>query len=175
MKYLKNYFKKTLLLLKGYLVDGFSPEKFSLAIVLGACFGTIPFIGLNTLILTLVALALRLNIAIIQVFNYAVYPIQIVLYIPFLKLGSHISGNPNLTLSFQDIRAIFKEDFWQAILNLGEVHAWGILVWAVIITPIAFLLYFIFSRMLVDYKNGKKNLVIRTISNWTKKTNFNNI
>jgi hypothetical protein len=51
-----------------------------------------PLLGLTTLACVLLARVLRLRQAPIQLGNYAALPLQIILLIPFLRLGERIAG-----------------------------------------------------------------------------------
>ena len=172
---IKTRISKALNLIKKFLHEGLDPKKLALAIILGSSFGMLPFLGTNTILLIGVALIFRLNQAITQVFNYAVYPIQIICYIPFLKIGGWISGNPHLSLTFQQIRAAYRESWWQAVVNMWYIHLWGVLVWIVLITPIAVFFYFVLVKMFTDYRNGKKNYLIRKISSFNQRISIGKI
>lgn len=63
-----------------------------MSISLGVLWGIFPVIGTSTLLCTLSSLALRLNMIIIQAVNYAVYPIQIALLLPYYQLGHLLTG-----------------------------------------------------------------------------------
>ena len=70
------------------LKQGITPEKIALTVALGAFIGTIPMLGTTTILCTVVALALRLNLPAIQMVNGIVYPLQLILLIPFYRLGA---------------------------------------------------------------------------------------
>lgn len=161
---IKDRISKVLNLIKHFLHEGLEPKKLALAIILGISFGLLPILGTNTILLIGIAFMFRLNQALIQVFNYAVYPLQIICYIPFLKIGSWLSGNPHLSLTFHQIREAFKESWLQAISNMWHIHLWGIVVWVILIAPVSLFLYYMLLKMLVDYQNGKKNYLVRKIS-----------
>ena len=76
------------------LRQGMSPEKIALTIALGIMLGVTPVLGSTTLLCTLAALALRLNLPAIQLVNAVVYPLQIILLIPFFKLGAFAVPTP---------------------------------------------------------------------------------
>lgn len=74
------------------LLQGISPEKIALTIVVGAALGVFPVLGASTLLCALVGMWLRLNQPILQLVNYAVYPLQIALIFVFLRIGERICG-----------------------------------------------------------------------------------
>jgi len=119
-----------------FFSQGISPQKISLAIAFGFCIGIIPLLGTTTLLCTGLALALRLNMPIIQAVNYITYPFQLLLFIPFLKAGTFISGQQfNYTLT--EIQFLIQNDLWNSILKLMYANVFGFLIW-LCLTPILF-------------------------------------
>ena len=70
--------------------QGISPRRLALTLALGFAIGCIPVVGIPTLICAALALALRLNLPAIQAANYVVMPLQLVLIVPFVRLGGWI-------------------------------------------------------------------------------------
>ena len=70
---------KILNLVKSMLKEGMSLRKISLCIAVGIVLGIFPVLGTTTLLCTVAALALRLNLPAVQIVNYMVYPLQLVL------------------------------------------------------------------------------------------------
>jgi len=64
-----------------------SPRRLALTLALGFAIGCIPVIGVPTVLCLGVALALRLNLPAMQVANYVVMPLQLLLIAPFVRLG----------------------------------------------------------------------------------------
>lgn len=70
-----------------WLCMGISPQRLALTLALGFAIGCLPLIGITTAICALVAIALRLNLPAIQAANYVAMPLQILLIVPFLRMG----------------------------------------------------------------------------------------
>lgn len=70
-----------------WLRQGISPRRLALTLALGFAIGCIPVVGLPTLVCAALALTLRLNLPAIQAANYAVMPLQLILIVPFVRLG----------------------------------------------------------------------------------------
>jgi hypothetical protein len=85
-----------------------------------------------------------------QAMNWLVYPLQIVLVIPFLQLGNIIFGQPPLTLSIEEISAMFTEDFITAARNLGGLALRGIAAWFIVAIPATWLV----ARILISPLRG---------------------
>jgi uncharacterized protein (DUF2062 family) len=71
-----------------WLRQGISPRRLALTLALGFAIGCIPVVGLPTLVCALLALTLRLNLPAIQAANYIAMPLQLLLMVPFLRLGA---------------------------------------------------------------------------------------
>lgn len=72
----------------GWLRMGVSPQRLALTLALGFAIGCLPVVGITTALCALVALALRLNLPAIQAANYAAMPVQLILIVPLMRLGS---------------------------------------------------------------------------------------
>lgn len=118
------------------LKQGITPEKLSLCLALGAGIGIFPILGTTTAICTVVALALRLNLVAIQIANYAVYPFQLLLIIPFMRLGETIAGAPHLPLSVAEIVERFSAGVWHGVTTLTGALLYAALGWLLTV-PIA--------------------------------------
>ncbi len=137
----RKYWQKFYLALRSSLSQGTAPEKISLTITLGILFGIIPVIGVTTIILALVAFRLKLNMVIIQLTNYAVYPLQILLLIPFYKAGHLVFQGPTLAIGFQKLYHAFLATPMLTLLRFWQLTLQGTLVWLALSIPAGFLLY----------------------------------
>jgi hypothetical protein len=73
-----------------WLCQGVSPRRLALTLALGFAVGCIPVVGIPTVLCAGLALALRLNLPAIQAANYAAMPFQLVLIVPFVRLGARL-------------------------------------------------------------------------------------
>jgi uncharacterized protein (DUF2062 family) len=132
------------------LSQGISPHQLALTIALGVIIGVIPVVWGSTLLCALIAFFLRLNQAVIQAANYLTYPIQIVLYVPFYRMGAKIfpwgSSFSNKAL-FAGIRNEWSNKILIFIVaNLKAVSAWLIIAPSAAIL-LYLILWVIFSRI----------------------------
>ena len=118
------------------LKQGISPEKMSLSITFGALIGILPILGATTLICAAIAVALRLNLPAIQLFNYLVYPLQIFLLIPFISLGAFIFQVDLPPLTVEELRALFQQDFWGAVASFFETILYAVAAWLIVCAPL---------------------------------------
>jgi uncharacterized protein (DUF2062 family) len=78
--------------LASWLQQGISPERLALTLALGVAIGCIPVVGVTTALCMVAALTLRLNFPVIQAANWASMPLQVVLIVPFVRLGGRLFG-----------------------------------------------------------------------------------
>jgi uncharacterized protein (DUF2062 family) len=123
------------------LRQGVTPEKIALSIALGFVLGVFPVLGSTTALCALAALALRLNLPAIQIINYFVYPLQIVLLIPFFRLGELLFRAPHLPLSVSQIRAMIHANMAEAIHTLWTTIWHAVVVWCVLAPVCAAVMY----------------------------------
>ncbi len=131
------------------LKQGITPHKIALATALGALLGIAPVLGTTIVSCTAAALALRLNLVLIQIVNNLVYPLQLLLLIPFVQAGQWLFRQPPLPLSVSQIVAMVKADFWGSIVALWSYTWHGAVAWllfSAIAGPIIYFLVLIPAR-----------------------------
>jgi hypothetical protein len=78
--------------LSGWLKEGVSVETLALSLALGFALGICPLFGVPTVLCGIAAVVLRLSFPALQLVNYLVYPLQILLVWPFARLGRLLFG-----------------------------------------------------------------------------------
>ena len=152
MKFFATLREKIVSPLSSLLKQGLSPTKLALVIALGVVLSIFPLLGTTTLICSLVAILFQLNIAAIQIANYAAFPLQIVLFIPFLKLGETLSGISLDPISKDQLISTFQEGFFQAISELTWYLLVACLGWSAAILPMFIILFLCLSIIIKKYK-----------------------
>jgi uncharacterized protein (DUF2062 family) len=111
---------------------GASPEKLAWSIAVGLLVGINPILGSTTLLCLVVAFLLRLNLAASQVANHVVYPLELILIIPFIRLASRIFHTAPMALSANELLHAARERpiALSRQLWLWEWHAF--LLWAIL-------------------------------------------
>lgn len=130
--------------IKNAFKSGISHKRLAVSLALGITLGLIPFYGLTTVLVGVVAVALRLDFVVMQAVHYVVHPIQIALIIPFFKAGNFFFPLHGMEFTLKEYIAYFKTDFWLALNDLWKVNLSAIVVWAVIAIPVSYLLYYAF-------------------------------
>jgi uncharacterized protein (DUF2062 family) len=116
----------------------------ALSIAIGIIGGAFPVLGLASYICLMLTLTLKQNILIVQVVNWLVYPIQILLLIPFMKLGNSIFSSTEITITIHQVVVAFQSGIMSGIKLIGIISLYGVIAWAVIAVPTTFILYFLF-------------------------------
>ena len=125
------------------LKQGITPQKISLAVVLGVLLGIAPVLGTTIVSCTVAALALGLNLPLIQLVNNLVYPLQLLLLIPFVQAGQWLFRQPPLPLSVSQIIAEFQKDFWGSVVAFWSYTWHGAVAWLVLSAVAGPLMYFL--------------------------------
>jgi uncharacterized protein (DUF2062 family) len=142
------------------LRQGLTPEKLALSLALGVGLSCFPVFGTTTILCAIVALAFRLNLPAIQVGNYLALPLQLALFIPFLRLGERLTRARKMPLSPEQLLALAKTspDRTARLLVEGQWHSiLGWLAVAPMLTGLAYLIARPLMRLLVDRANRDRD------------------
>lgn len=150
MKFRPGHVKKVL---SDAFRQGLTPHKLSMTCALGIVFGIFPVFGTTTLLCFAIAITFRLNIPVIQLVNYLVAPIQILLIIPFIKVGTILFQLNPVPYDVAQIEALFRADFILLMKEIGLALLLGIGVWASFSIPLYFVLYFVFFLLFSRWLN----------------------
>lgn len=131
--------------------QGLAPRELALSIVIGALIGILPLFGVAAFIIAFIAIVLRLNLPIALFITYAVTPIHLFLFIPFIRIGETVFSVEPSWLSFADIKASFQADYLLALQQLSFQLVCGVAGWFLVAIPIAILFYFILWQILALY------------------------
>lgn len=135
------------------LRQGITPEQVALTLALGGVLGIFPILGASTALCAAAGIWLRLNQPLIQLVNYLVYPLQLLLLIPFYRAGERLFGaDPVPILNVPDLIARFGADPWRFLLDYGLVALYGIAVWCLVAPPLVALTYRLLKPALVALK-----------------------
>lgn len=130
------------------LRQGITPEKIALTVAIGAVLGVFPMLGSTTLLCTAAAVILRLNLPAIQMVNYLMYPLQLILFLPFLQAGSRLLRARPVTMSLGEIFAMMKSDLWGLIKILWTASLGAMALWLMLAPIAAAAIYFTLAPIL---------------------------
>jgi uncharacterized protein (DUF2062 family) len=144
--------KKIFLPLADLLKQGLSPTKLAIVLALGMTLSVFPILGTTTLLCTAAALMFRLNFPAIQIANYLAFPVQIILFFPFVEIGEKITGKALEEISQATLVSAFNAGFFHAINELSNYLILACFGWALSSVPIFFMFYYIFKIILTKYE-----------------------
>jgi uncharacterized protein (DUF2062 family) len=121
-----------------WLRQGISPRRLSLTLALGFAIGCIPVIGIPTVVCAGLALALRLNLPAIQAANYAAMPFQVLLILPFVRLGNWLFASGSRTPV--NASALLHTSPLLLISQMGSWAGHALVAWLLIALPAVLLM-----------------------------------
>jgi uncharacterized protein (DUF2062 family) len=127
------------------LTQGVTAEKIALSITIGAIVGVFPVMGSTTILCTAAAAALRLNLIAVHTVHYTMTPVQILLIIPFVRVGEWAVQAPRQPLSIGESMALIKQGALHAAIVLWDA-TWHAMVGWLLIGPLAIALCYWLTR-----------------------------
>jgi uncharacterized protein (DUF2062 family) len=132
------------------LRQGVTPEKIALSLAFGLGLGIIPILGVSTILCTVAALVWRLNLPAIQLVNYLASPLQLLLIIPFVRLGEYVAGAPPQPITLEAGFAMLSSGVIDAIVVLWDAIVHAALAWILVGPLMIYALYRILRPLLVN-------------------------
>lgn len=126
------------------LTQGVSPRRLALCVALGIVIGNVPILGISTVLCALIALVFRLNLPAMQLVQALMAPTQLLLIIPFVRLGEWILRAPHQPLSIAAGLALLAQGVGQAVVVLWDAIVHAGVAW-ILVAPLA---VYAFYRML---------------------------
>ncbi len=118
-----------------------TPRELALSLALGTTIGLIPVLGVSSALCALAALLLRLNMPAIQLVNYLLTPLQLLLIIPLLRFGERLVGAPPYPVTLESGLALLSQGVSNAVQVLAMAIAHATLGWLVLAPLLAIVLY----------------------------------
>lgn len=144
-----------------FLNQGLAPEMISRTIATGFLIGTIPIPGISTVLCAALAVGFRMNMALIQLVNYLVFPLQMLLFFPIYSIASKITGKEIIKEIPELLEKMSGSILLSASTDIILLFAKILLVWIVIMFPVSVIIYFGVNPILIriNSKNSKERLV----------------
>jgi uncharacterized protein (DUF2062 family) len=118
------------------LMQGVAPHRLALCVAIGVVVGNIPILGVSTILCAAIALGFRLNLPAIQIVQAAMAPSQLLLIIPFVRLGEWILHVPPEPVSLKQGMALLAQGTGHAIAVLRDAILHAGLAW-MLVAPLA--------------------------------------
>jgi uncharacterized protein (DUF2062 family) len=131
--------------LAAWLRQGISPRRLALTLALGFAIGCFPVLGIPTALCALLAVALGLNLPAIQAANYAAMPLQLVLIMPFVRLGQLLGFGPGRTIQ---VGALPHGSPSALLMRTGSLAGEAMLAWLLVAIPAVTLMTVILTVLL---------------------------
>jgi len=125
------------------LKQGLTPKELSQSLIVSGLISTIPILGVSTFMITTVSLKQKLNLPIMISFSYLLWPVQILLIIPFIRVGEFIFSVPQNHHTVERIINSFQTSFFQTLSLLTFELLCGLGGWLLTAVPLAAGIYWI--------------------------------
>ncbi|MDE1162678.1 MAG: DUF2062 domain-containing protein [Acidobacteriaceae bacterium] len=113
------------------LQGGATPERLAWSLAVGFAVGVNPLLGSTTVVALALAAVFRLNVVASQISNHAVYPLELLLFPVWIKVGSMLFHTRGLPLSKDALLEAVKHHPWETTKALWTWEWHGLIVWAV--------------------------------------------
>ena len=132
-----------------WLSSGLEPRQLAFTLALGFAIGCIPLLGVTTGICALLAMLFGLNMPAIQAANWLAMPFQMILLIPFMKLGQWMfPGASLMTLDRSKLAAQVVAAPWHTMGQMGGLFGHALLAWVLAAGPALLLMTLLLTPVL---------------------------
>ncbi|HYX19885.1 MAG TPA: DUF2062 domain-containing protein [Thermoanaerobaculia bacterium] len=111
------------------LTQGLSPEKIALSAAVALTIAVNPIVGTTTILCFAAAWALRLNQPIVQAINWSSYALQLLLILPFIRLGEWLFHAPREHRPLERLVGMMKADLGGAMRELRTTLGHAFIAW----------------------------------------------
>jgi uncharacterized protein (DUF2062 family) len=123
--------------------QGLTPKDLIKSIIVSGLISTIPILGVSTFMITTVSLKTKLNLPVMIALSYLMWPVQILLIIPFIRIGQFIFSVPKSHHSVEEIISSFQTSFFGTLSHLSFELLCGLGGWLLTAVPFAVLIYWV--------------------------------
>jgi uncharacterized protein (DUF2062 family) len=124
------------------VTQGLSSEKIAMTVAVGLCISINPIIGTTTIFSFVAAWALGLNQPIMQAINWSSYALQLLMLVPFIRLGEWLFGAPPERRPISRLISMLRTDFTGGLLQLRTTFGHAFVAWLAISPLLVTALYF---------------------------------
>lgn len=128
------FYRRAVLPLLALLRMGVSPETLAWSFATGVVIGINPLLGSTTILCLAIAIAFRLNLVASQLGNHIVYPLELLLFIPFLRAGRVLFRSPPVPLAPHDILQAARNHPIALVKQLWMWEWHALVIWAIVST-----------------------------------------
>ena len=139
MEKIKGFIEKIAALFK----QGLTPRELSQSVIVSGVISVIPILGVSTFMITFVSLKSKLNLPVMIALSYLMWPVQIVMIIPFIRTGEVIFNIPRNHHTVEEIISAFQNSFFQTLSQLSFEFLCGLGGWLLTAVPLAVAIYWV--------------------------------
>lgn len=125
----------------GLLKQGLTPKELTQSIVVSGLISIIPILGVSTFMIPAVSIKRKLNLPVMISLSYLMWPVQILLIIPFIRVGEFIFAVPRHHHTVEEIISSFQNSFFQTLSQLSFELLCGLGGWLLTAVPVAIGIY----------------------------------
>ena len=125
---------------------------------MGMGIGIFPLFGLATLICTIVAIVFRLDLRALQVANYLMFPLQILLILPLVRLGETMFGVKPFPLYPPQMISMLQHNMFGTLRGVVLVAEHALVAWVVAAPVSMALIYFSLTPYLLSLAKKQEPL-----------------
>jgi uncharacterized protein (DUF2062 family) len=155
-------YRKVVLPLLALLRMGATPEKLAWSLAIGCVIGINPLLGSTTILCLAVIFALRLNTVAGQLGNHLMYPLELLLVIPFIRAGERLFHTAPLPILSTQIFTLARKAPVATVKLLWQWEWHALVVWAmcsVVLTPALALILTPVLRHSMSYRERQKQKI----------------
>lgn len=131
------------------LSQGIGPRELALGLAIGLVVGVFPVLGTTTMLCTLAALVLRLNLVAIHTVHFAATPLQLALIIPFVRVGERLVDAEAQPLTIGQGLALIQQGVGHAIVALWSAIVHAVIGW-IALAPLALAIVYVLARAILE-------------------------
>jgi uncharacterized protein (DUF2062 family) len=140
--------------------QGADAKSLATTVAAGTTIAIFPILGATTALCAVIGVRWKLNQPVLQLVNYFLYPVQILMIPVFLYLGSKLWGVEPVSINPETILMEFKSNTALFFSNYGLAGLRGVIVW-LILSPLVYYpirtgSFFVLSRI-IRQKGMKQN------------------
>lgn len=141
------------------LGQGLTPSEIALSLAVGLAVGVFPVAGTTTLLGLAIGVSLRLSQPALQLANWLTYPLQLLLIVPFVRLGEWLAGAGPASFTPSQVIARFSSDPVEAVAAFGVTGLHGILGWLAVLPFLVLGLYRLWLPVLASARQRQRRAV----------------
>lgn len=142
--------RRVVMPLMAQIKQGSSPRELASSLAWGGALALFPLIGTTTLLCALAGHLLKLNHVALQLMNYILFPLHLVLIIPFLKIGDWVFARSEVAYTMTALADAFEASPRTFVVEYGASIMRGCAVWALIMPLPAFVFRVLVQRWLAN-------------------------